>query len=309
MEYQQSRKPWTLNASEEQHSTMFKNIFGSNESASKTGFFKVDNNKLIGINEFPGNGSINSCIESLGFPTNHIRTIITFNSDKIDCLGFKTLSKQLVFVLAKTRETNLSYSEVQKEIKKIDWSNEYSSLNIEDILQNGIDMENLDLNFIKSVINLREDGENIFTCEQLGLYLQFENDILIAFTSTGWDNSATKLLANLNPMMIRKMTEEAKQYHQNDIDTMEEVNKQAKSLLGIPHAVNNEFIPLHTKTNGNVNFYNLLVTHYTSQECKVDEFLFMNKGRFRKINNNTIEVANFIYSFNSLGQLESAVKK
>ncbi len=288
---------------------MFKNIFESNESASKTGFFKVENDKLIGINEIPGNGSINSCIESLEFPTNHIRTVNTFSSDKIDCLGFKTLSRQLVFVLAKTRETKLSYSDVQKEIKQIDWKFEYSSLNIEDILQDGIDMENFDLKFLKSVVDLREDGENIYKSEQLGLYLQFENDILTSFTSTGWDNSATKWLADLNPLMIRKMTEEAKQYHQNDMDSMEEVNKQAKSLLGIPHAINNEFIPLHTKTNGNVNFYNLLVAHYTNQDYNIDEFLFMNKGRFRKINNNTIEVANFIYSFNSLGQLESVVKK
>ncbi len=288
---------------------MFKNIFGSNESTSKTGFFKVDNGKLIGINEIPGNGSINSCIESLGYPTNHIRTVITFSSDKIDSLGFKTLSKELVFVLAKTRETKLSYSDAQKEIKQIDWNHEYSSLNIEEILQDGIDMENFDLNFLKSVVDLREDTENIYKSEQLGLYLQFENDFLTAFTSTGWDNSATKWLADLNPMMIRKMTDEAKQYHQNDMDSMEEVNKQAKALLGIPHAVNNEFIPLHTKSNGNVNFYNLLIAHYTNRGYNIDEFLFMNKGRFRKINNNTIEVANFIYSFNSLGQLESVVRK
>ena len=137
----------------------------------------------------------------------------------------------------------------------------------------------------------------------------FENNILTAFTSTSWDNSATKWLADLNPMMIRKMTEEAKQYHQNDMDSMEEVNKQAKALLGIPHAVNNEFIPLHTKTNGNVNFYNLLIAHYTNRGYNIDEFLFMNKGRFRKINSSTIEVGNFIYSFNSLGQFESVVKK
>jgi hypothetical protein len=288
---------------------MFKNIFGSNENASKTGFFKVDKDKLIGIDEILGNGSINSCIQTLGFPLNHVRTVNTFKSAKIDCLGFKVLSKELVFVLAKTRETKLAYSEVQKEIKQIDWSHEYSSLNIEDILQDGIDMENFDLKFLKSVVDLREDSENVYKSEQLGLYLQFDNDILTAFTSTSFDNSATKWLANLNPMMIQEMTKEAKQYHQNDMDSMEEVNKQAKSLLGIPHAANNEFIPLHTKANGNVSFYNLLVTHYQKRECNIDEFLFMNKGRFRKINNNTIQVANFIYSFSTLGQLESVVHK
>ncbi len=288
---------------------MFKNIFGNNESTSKTGFFKVDNGKLIGINEISGNGSINSCIENLGFPKNHIRTVNTFSSDKINTLGFKTLSKELIFVLVKTLGTKLTYSDIQKEIKQIDWNHEYSSLNIEKILQDGIDMENFDLNFLKSVVALREDSENIYKSEQLGLYLQFENNILTAFTSTGWDNSTTKWLTNINPAMIRKMTEEAKQYHQNDMDSMEEVNKQAKSLWGIPHAMNNEFISFHTKANGNVSFYNLLVTHYTNRKCNIDEFLFMNKGRFRKINNNTIEVANFIYSFSNIGQLESVVKK
>lgn len=287
---------------------MFKNLFDNNKRSSKTGFFKVANETLIEINEIPGNGSINSCIESLGFPINHVRIVHTFNSDKIGCLGFKTLSKTLVLVSTKNSDTKISYSDVQKELNGIDWGFEYSSLNVTDILEEGIDLENFNLDFLKSVIDLKEDGENIYKSNQLGLYLQFENDILKAFTSTGWDNSETKWLNDLNPAMVRRMTEEAKQYHQSDIDTMEEVNKQAKSLLGIPHAVNNEFISLHSKNNGNVNFYNLLITHY-SKNCNINDFLFMNKGRFRKINNTTIEVGNFIYSFNTHGELESIINK
>lgn len=287
---------------------MFKNLFENTGKTSKTGFFKVENSNLIGIDEISGNGSINSCIESLGFPTNHIRTVITFNSSKIDTLGFKALSKELVFVLAKTKETKISYSEVQKEIEQIDWDFEYSSLNVADILEEGIEFENFSLEFLQSVVDLTEEDENIYKSDQLGLYLQFEDGILKAFTSSGWDNSATKWLNNLNPAMVNRMIEEAKQYHQNDIDTMEEVNKQAKAILGIPHAVNNEFIPLHSKRNGNVNFYNLLITHY-NKNCNLDEFLFMNKGRFRKINAITFEVGNFIYTFDTIGQLESVVNK
>jgi len=287
---------------------MFKNIFGDKRSGGKTGFFKVEKETLIEIEEMPGNGSINACIESLGFPKNHIRTVLTFNSAQIQCLGFKTLSKQLVFVLAKNRETKISYSDVQKEISQIDWDNEYSSLNVEDILEDGVNMENLNLSFLQSVIDLKRDGDNVYKSEKLGLYLQFDNDILVAFTSSGFDDSATKWLNDLNPTLVSEMTQEAQQYHENEIDSMEEVNKQAKSILGIPHAATNEFIPLHTKLNGNVNFYNLLITHYKKQ-CTIDEFLFMNKGRFRTINKNTIEVGNFIYSFDSNGQLESIVAK
>lgn len=286
---------------------MLNNLFGNNKSSSKTGFFKADNGKLTEISEGIGNGSINSCIGSLGFPNNHIHMVYTF-SDKINGLGFKILSKTLVLVLTKNPETEISYSDVQKEINHIDWDFEYSSLNIADILEEGIDLENLDLNFLNSVTDLKEDGENLYKSQQLGLYLQFENDILKAFTSTGWDNSATKWLNNLNPNMVFRMTEEAKLHHQSHIDTMEEVNNQAKSILEIPQAINNEFIPLHINESGNTNFYNLLITHYT-KNCNINDFLFMNKGRHRKINETTIGIGHFTYSFNSSGQLESIVGK
>ena len=286
---------------------MFNNIFGNNKKASKTCFFKCENETLTEINKIPGNGSINSCIESLGFPANHVRMVYPF-SDKISGLGFKSLSKQLVIVFTKSPETQISYSDVQKELNKIDWDFEYSSLNVEDILQEGIDLDNFDLNFLKSVIDLKEDDVNTFKSDKLGLYFQFKEGFLKAFTSTGWDNSATKWLNDLNPTMVKQMIEEANQYHTNDIDAMEEVNNQVNAILGIPQAISNEFIPLHSKKNGTINFYNLLITHY-SKECNVDDFLFMNKGRFRKINENTIEVEKFIYSFNNNGNLESIIEK
>lgn len=287
---------------------MLKSFFNGNGNTSKTGFFKVEDNKLIAINEIQGNGSINSCIETLGFSINHIHVIYVFDSKKLDCLGFKTLSKELVFVLAKSKETKLTYLDVQDDIDKIDWQFEYSSINIEDILQDAIDTESFDFNFLNSVVDLVEDSKNIYKSEQLGLFLQFENEILISFASSSWDNSATKWLANLNPLMVRKMIEEAKLYHQNEIAIMDEVNRQTEAILEIPDAIKNIFIPLHRKANGNINFYNLLISHYT-KECDIDDFLFMNKGRFKKINTNTFEAGNFIYSFDVFGKLESSIGK
>lgn len=287
---------------------MFKKFFNANGNSSKTCFFKVEYRTLIEIRELHGNGSINSAIESLGFSSNHVHIVLPFDSDKISVLGFKTLSKDLVLVMTKNSETKITYSDVQKVIDQIDWDFEYSSLRIEDILNEGIDLENFDLKFLMSVVDLKEEGDNMYKSERLGLYFQFDNGILKAITSTTWENSATKWLYNLNPNMVNKMKEEAQQYHINDIDSIEEVNKQVETILRIPNAINNEFIHLHRKKNGNVSFYNLLITHYKS-ECSITEFLFMNKGRFRKINENTIEVGNFIYSFNIHGQLESVVNK
>jgi len=50
------------------------------------------------------------------------------------------------------------------------------------------------------------------------------------------------------------MLSEAMQYHRNEIEAMEEVNLQCESLRGIPQAIQNEFIYLHEKVNGNINF-------------------------------------------------------
>lgn len=282
---------------------MFKKLFSERNSDSKTGIFKNEGINLIELDETPGNGSINSIIESLGYPKNLIHIVHTFDSKKIECLGLKILSKELVFALTRDKKTNLSYSDVLKEMNQIDWDFEYSSLNIEDILNDGIDLENITLEFLKSVINdLSYENQQTYQSKKLGLYFSFENDILKAFTSTGWDNSATKWLKNLNPYMYEQMIKEASLYHDNEIDAMEEVNKHCKSLLGIPQAMQNEFIELHTKQNGNINLYNLLITHY-SQNCNLDEFQFMNKGRYSKVGRSNFAVGKFVYEFGDSNQL------
>lgn len=281
---------------------MFKNLF-SKKNENGTGVFKVEDKSLIELSEMPGNGSINSIIGSLGYPTNLIHTVHTFNSKKIDCIGFKILSKELVFVLAKDKQTKLSYSDVSKEVNQIDWDFEYSSLNVEDILNDGIDLENITLEFFKSVVNdLLCENQQTYQSKRLGLYFSFENDILKAFTSTGWDNSATKWLKDLNPHMFEEMLEEASLYHDNEIDAMEEVNKHCESLLNIPQAMQNEFIESHRKQNGNINLYNLLITHY-SQNCNLNDFQFMNKGRYSKVGKSNFAVGKFVYEFGDLNQL------
>jgi len=169
---------------------MFKNLFSSKKYSSKTGFFKVQGKELIPINELE-KGSINDCIEKIGFQTNHIYTIHSSDSDKISVLGFKTLTKNLEFVLAKNK-IKISFSDVSKAVNGIDWDFEYSDLNVEDILQEGIDCENFDLNFVKSIVYLTKEDKDLYKSQKLGLYLQFENEILTAFTSSEWENSSTK---------------------------------------------------------------------------------------------------------------------
>lgn len=287
---------------------MLKKLFSKKEHESKSGIYKIDGKNLIELDETPGNGSINSIVENFGYPTNLVHTVFTFDSKKIECLGFKTLSNELIFVLAKDKKEVL-FSDVLKEINSIDWDFEYSSLNVEDILNEAVDAENLNLSFLKSVVtDLLSIGNNVYKSERLSLYFCFENEILKSFSSSNYENSATKWLKNINPLMFEQMLQEARAYHNKEQDAVEEVNKHSESLLGIPQAINNEFIELHKKHNGNVNFYNLLLAHYT-QNCKLEEFLFMNKGRYSNIDENKFGVGNFVYEFGETNELLNVYKK
>jgi len=286
---------------------MIKNLFNKNSEKSKTGIFVFENSSLVELEETPGNGSINSIIESIGFSTNQIHTVHTFDSKRIEILGFKIFSKEVLFALSK-KNRKISIADISKERKHIDWQFEYSSLNVEEFLNEGIDAQNLSFDFLSNVLELTQEDTNLFKSEEFDLYLQFEDNLLQAFTSSEWENSSSKWLKGINESMFSEMVEEAKNYHDNDIDAMEEVNNQANSLLDIPEAMNNEFIDLHKKPNGNINFYNLLVTHYT-QDCELEEFIFMNKGRFKKLSELTFEIGVFVYEFNESNELVNIYKK
>lgn len=285
---------------------MFKNLFSKNEYSSKTGFFKVENKELIPIDELE-KGSINDCIEKIGFATSHVYIISTFDSNKISVLGFKALTKKLVFVLAENK-SKISFSDVTKAVSGVDWEFEYSDLNVEDILQDGIDYENFDLDFVQSILDLTKEDKDLYKSKKLGLYLQFDNGILSAFTSSEWENSSTKWLKRINQDMVDSMVKEAKQYQRNEIEAMHEVNNQTKALMNVPEAMKNEFLPLHENEKGNFNFYNLVITHYT-QDCIQDDFLFMNRGRHKQIDERTFEVGNFQYEFKNDKQLKNVYGK
>lgn len=285
---------------------MFKNLFSKEEYSSKTGFFKVEGKKLIPIDELE-KCSINDCIVKIGFPTNHIHTIHSFDSDKISVLGFKTLTKKLEFVLVENK-SKISFSDVSKAVNSIDWKYEYSDLNVKDILQEGVDYENFDLDFVKSILELAKEDKDLYKSQKLGLYLQFQNGILVAFSSSEWENSTTKWLKGINQNMVESMVKEAKHYQRNEIEAMEEVNNQTKALMNVPDAMKNKFLTLHKNEKGNFNFYNLVIAHYT-QDCTQDDFLFMNNGRYKKTDEQTFEVGNFQYEFGYDKLLKNVYRK
>jgi hypothetical protein len=241
---------------------MFRGLFNRSSDNNKgVGIYKLEGTQLVELDQQPGNGSINSIINKLGYELTQIHTVHTFDSTAISCIGVKVFTQEVVFVLAEDENSNLNLKEVKQELKKVDWGFEYSSHTIEEILSNGIDAQNLSFKYLNSIINLKEESNSVFLAPSLELYLNFKSGILVSFVSSEWTSAASKWLIDANENMFNNMLEEATKYHSNKIEAMEEVNLQCEAIQGIPNATRNEFIPLHLKQTGNINFYNLFAAH------------------------------------------------
>jgi len=288
---------------------MFLDIFKKNYGERKTGIYRLENDyNLIEFDTSPGNGSINSIIEELGFERSQIHVIFTFDSKKIEYIGVKIFTKHVAFVLTKETVVNLTLSILNQELNKVDWNYEYSSHNIEDILNVGIESKSLTLDFLKTVIELNKENDTLYLAPTLDLYLNFNNNILNGFASSEWSNAASKWLKNLNENMFDDMLSEASNYHESEFDAMLEVNIQCDSLQSIPAGIENEFISQHRKSNGNINFYNLFAAHYDNS-ISIQDFKHVNKGRFILKDEYHLEVDGFIYEFGSTGKLINAFKE
>jgi hypothetical protein len=97
---------------------------------SKTGIYTLSGKKLTPLTEVPKTGSINDIAESLDYHSFHC--VLTFQSEKTDSIAFKRRTKEPIFVIAKSKDIALAYSDIANEISKIDWAFENRQLDFED---------------------------------------------------------------------------------------------------------------------------------------------------------------------------------
>lgn len=285
------------------------NLFNRKKDLSSTGVYVMDV-VFRELDVLPGNGSINSIVDSLGYDRNLVHIVHIFDSNKIDCIGVKLFSddktNKILFVVAKNK-CKLNLSDVYNQMKKVDWEFEYSALNVADFLDSGIENNNLSREYLQEFVELTMISEDTYECQKFGLLLRFENDILMAYSSANWDNEASRWLKEINPELFNNMFLEAKKFHENEWDAMSEVNIQCDSILNTPAGFQNEFLLKHRKSTGNINFYNLLAVHY-KHECYLDDFLFVNKGRYKEHSLNIYLCGDYLFSFDDNGILVNASK-
>jgi len=286
---------------------ILKKIFGNGSNERKSGIYVVEQNGLKELDEHPGNGSINAIINELGFKTNQVHTVMTFDSKNISNIGFKIFSNQPLFALTNDGVKNLKLQDLQKEVRQIDWDFEYSSSEIEEILSEGVKEQNLSYDFLNTVTKLSPKTDKTYFANSLDLLLNFENGILSSFSSTDGLTSDSKYLKNLNQGLFNSMMNEAKQFQNSQNDILLEINNQCKALRSIPEATNNPYLQEHQNKFGNYNFYNLWAAHYTPP-FSIEEFKVVNKGRFVNITDNQLKVDSFYYEFDENGILSNSWK-
>lgn len=287
---------------------IFNKLFKGDSEKQDPGFYKVERTELVKFEPSTESKSINDAIHELGFNTTQIHTI---QSDYFDCIGVKIFTKVPILVLTLEKKT-VNLNVLKRELEKVDWSFEYDSINIEYILTEGVENRSLSFEYLSSVIELQKENESLFLAPSIDLYLNFKGGYLESFTSSDWTNTASKWLKDTNPQLFENMVSEANQFHRSEIEGMEEVNLQCEAFLNIPSGIENDYIPLHKKPYGNINFFNLLAAHYQSldgNKIALEDFKSVNKGRFIKRDHLTFEVGNFIYQFDSDGWLAGSTEK
>jgi hypothetical protein len=225
-------------------------------------------------------------------------------------------TRNVVFLGTKKEVLSIEPSKLAHFLRNLDDREMYDSYNVNSTLRAGVQNKTLSHEFLGRVLNMSGvERDGVFYSDKLGLYLYFSEGMLTDFQASDGLNEWAKHWKQLNPRIIDAYESEAKRYWGDNLkQVLHEVNTQANALAGIPNAMSNEFIPLHTDGRGLVNFHMLLVCHY-EHEITLADYLILNHGRYEKLLNKSPDelsfyrLGRFDYLFGSDGDLIQAFER
>lgn len=258
--------------------------------------------------------STNGIARHLGY---HADQIHTFRGDlnlknKIVAVSFEIFSKTIVFIQTKPEVTRLKTNRVQSFLSDFNFEEEYNSLNIRDILLEGIRNKTFTIEFLSKVLNFSplSPNENFYATD-LGVHLFFVNGILASFKFDNDLNEWARYFQEINPQIITNYAKASKRYWGENYDQIfKEVNVQCSALAQLPQMHKNEFIQLHQAEFDTINYKMLLVCHH-NEEISLTDFLELNHGRIKELSSRdqgtrTFELGLFKYQFGQNGNLIQA---
>ncbi|WP_028665911.1 hypothetical protein [Runella zeae] len=285
------------------------NFFNKSKGTS-SGIFIPDGSKfkeVVGDNI--DNESFNGVAKYLGLNPDILHGYFTEGDNGIYSVAFEIFTKNVKFIQTSKDVVEVSESLVKKHIKGYDLDYDMLLSTAHDVLQEAIENESFDINFLQRALNLNDNSPNgILYSDKLGLYLYFSEGILYDFQPADGLNQWAKDWKKLNPKMLENYQKEALHYWgKSQIQKVQyEINKQADAWASMKNPIGSPFIHLHKTPFGNINYFNLLIAHQ-GEKATLDEFVTVNHGRFISIDTGDktikLQVGNFVYHFDETGEI------
>lgn len=256
------------------------------------------------------NSSINGVCEHLGYNTDQFYTWhgdFDFEFD-INTVALEVFSRNIIFVSTKQGVETVDAAKLSYYLRNLNDVEVYTSYNVEDTLTEGIANRSLSSTFLGKVLGDNIEPDGVFYASKLNLYLYFTDGHLVDFQASDGLNKWAKHWKQLNPKIIAAYEAQARRYWgNNQKQVLNEINAQSDALAGVPHAVGNEFAPLHRNENGLVNYRMLLTCHY-DHPISLADFLALNHGRYKELSQGKYRLGRFDYLFSNDGALIQAVQ-
>ena len=251
-------------------------------------YFVPSENGFRPIMDAPDNASVNVIIEHLGF---HKSTVFSFwheasydEKRDIRYVLFEVLSKNVLCVATQDRISNISKEKLYEFVNKLEDDALYSSYNVDDTLQQGIENKSFTSEFLTRILGLKyTTPTGVFFSDKLDKYLFFTDGLLTDYQLADGLDVWAKRWKQVRPDLLASQQATASYYWgSNQRAILSEVNRQADAWADIPQAANNEFVELHRNQFGAINFEMLRVCHY-DRSMKLREFVVTNHGRYRRL--------------------------
>lgn len=255
----------------------------------------------------PTINSINGISNDLGYQNEQVYTYRDFRNANsiVEMIAFEFYTRNILFVFTSQPVSKLKLSDVNNYAQGYVLSEIYNASELQNTFNQAIKNKSFSADFLSDKFGIKFEADGIQLVPKINYMLFFKDGYLSDYQRSDGLNEAANYFKTHVPSRYNLIATHAKKYWGNNIiNIQEEINTQCDALYRLPEVGNNPFISLHQESDGWVNYFMILVTHY-HEPVILDNFLKVNHGRYKLVNGqlNTYLLGKFAYTFDSTGEL------
>lgn len=282
------------------------NIFKKNQT-SATNIWVPAGDKFVPYFGKPITKSIDGISNELGYQSEQVYSYRDFQNDSsfIDMIAFEFYTRKILFVFTNKPMSKLKFSDVINYAQGYVLSEIYDATELQYAFDEAIKNRSFSSDFLSNKFGVKFEDNGIQIVPEINYLLFFNDGFLSDYQRSDGLNEAANYFKTHAPSRYNLIESHAKKYWGSDlISIQEEINTQCDALFRMPEVIDNPFISLHEMIDGWVNYFMLLVTHY-SEPINIEKFLIVNHGRYKKdaVQINTYTIGKFSYEFDEKGNL------